>query len=186
MMIKTCIAVAVTLTVCTLAATSMAGNDGTIEFTGAISSTTCKVEGGAAGIGTADKSVDLGNVSIANLAATGERAGSRGFEIIIGGAGDGGCTNGQTARVRFDPTSPAIDTASGRLNLDASASTAGNVQIEVADRDGTPINLYTEDSQRVTIANNQAVIPLMGRYYATGVATAGDANSRVAFQIIYD
>lgn len=103
-------------------------------------------------------------MSAARLAVAGNRANLTGFTIRIGAPGEGSCTNGRTAMVAFDPTSPAIDVATGRLNIDgydnpSDSSNAKNVQIEVTNRDGTPINLYSEKSTGVVIADNQALIP---------------------------
>ncbi len=87
--------------------------------------------------------------------------------------------------VAFDPTSPAIDVATGRLNIDDTADAATNVQIEVTKRDGTPIHVYTEKSEGVIIADNQAVIPLAAQYYATAAAGEGLVKTRVGFMVEY-
>ena len=180
----TAIAAAAALTL--TAGTASAAQDGTIEFTGSITATTCLVEGVAPGQGNITKAVDLGGINVGSLQTAGERAGDKGFNIQIGGAGDANCTDGQTAHVRFDPASPALDITTGRLNIDNTGTPATNVQVEIANVDGTEINLFTEDSAGIAIANNTAVIPLIGRYYATGAAVAGEANSRVGFQVVYD
>ncbi|WP_312682840.1 fimbrial protein [Stenotrophomonas chelatiphaga] len=170
----------------TLAAGTASAQDGTIDFTGSITATTCLVEGVAPGQGNIAKAVDLGGINVGSLQTAGERAGDKGFNIQVGGAGDANCTDGQTAHVRFDPASPALDITTGRLNIDNTGTPATNVQVEIANVDGTEINLFTEDSAGIVIANNTAVIPLIGRYYATGTAVAGEANSRVGFQVVYD
>ena len=170
----------------TLAAGTASAQDGIIEFTGNITATTCQVEGVAPGQGNIAKAVDLGGINVGSLQTAGERAGDKGFSIQVGGAGDANCTDGQTAHVRFDPASPALDITTGRLNIDNTGTPATNVQVEIANVDGTEINLFTEDSAGIVIANNTAVIPLIGRYYATGKAAAGEANSRVGFQVVYD
>jgi major type 1 subunit fimbrin (pilin) len=86
----------------------------------------------------------------ARLASAGNRANPTGFTLRIGAPGEGSCTNGRTAMVAFDPTSPAIDVATGRLNTDghddpANTTAAKNVQVEVLNRDGSPIHLYSEN-----------------------------------------
>jgi major type 1 subunit fimbrin (pilin) len=161
-----------------------AANDGTIEITGRIVTTTCEVEGNPPGQGSANKLVQLDDISAGGLAAAGQTAGDRGFTITIGGNDD--CTDGARAKVRFDPASPALDRTTGRLNVDTVAGAAKNVQIEITHGDGTPINLYTEDSTPVTIAGHAAVIPLVARYYSLGGITGGAANSRVGFQVVYE
>jgi major type 1 subunit fimbrin (pilin) len=182
MNILTASSVVVALVVVPLAS-ALAANDGTIEITGRITATTCQVEGKPPGSGAAMKAVDFGEISAGNLAAEGQTAGDRGFQIHIGGNAE--CIDGGMAKVRFDPASPSLDRATGRLNIDAVADAAKNVQIQIANQDGTPINMYTEDSQGATIEGNSAIIPLIARYYSTGKAEKGIANSRVGFQVVY-
>jgi major type 1 subunit fimbrin (pilin) len=79
-----------------------------------------------------------------------------------------------------------LDHGSGRLNVDKGAAAAANVQIEIANGDGKAINMYTEDSQGVTIAGHGAEIPLIARYYANGKVTEGEAKSRINFQVVYE
>ena len=141
---------------------AFAANDGSIDITGRIVTTTCEVEGKPPGQGAASKLVELDAISAASLATAGQTAGDRGFDIKIGGNDD--CTDGASAKVRFDPASPALDRATGRLNVDPVAGAATNVQIEITNGDGTPINLYTDDSKAVTISGHSATIPLIARY----------------------
>ena len=164
--------------------------DGVINFSGLVTDVTCTIEGAAPGSGAVVKDINLGGVSAARLAVAGNRANLTGFTIRIGAPGEGSCTNGRTAMVAFDPTSPAIDVATGRLNIDGydnppDSSNAKNVQIEVTNRDGTPINLYSEKSTGVVIADNQALIPLAAQMYASAPATEGKVNTRVGFLIEY-
>ena len=161
----------------------LAANDGTIEISGRITATTCEVESKPPGSGAVTKTVDFGDISAGNLAAAGQTSGDRGFQIHIGGNAE--CVDGGLAKIRFDPASPLLDRTTGRLNIDAVADAAKNVQIQIANQDGTPINMYTEDSQGTTIVGNSAVIPLIARYYSTGKAEQGAANSRVGFQVVY-
>lgn len=167
-----------------------AGIDGNINFSGLVNDVSCTVEGSAPGTGAVVKDVNLGGVSAARLANAGDRANLTGFSIRIGAPGQSGCPNGRTALVLFDPTSPAIDVASGRLNIDghddpSDTTNAKNVQVEVTNRDGSPIHVYTEKSEGVVIADNQAVIPLGAQMYATGPATEGLVRTRVGFTIVY-
>lgn len=169
---------------------SVYATDGIINFSGLVTDVTCTVEGSPPGSGAVVKDVNLGGVSAARLATAGSRANLTGFTIRIGAPGEGSCTNGRTAMVAFDPTSPAIDVATGRLNIDGyddptDTTTAKNVQVEVTNRDGSPINVYTEKSEGVVIADNQAIIPLAAQMYASGPATEGTVNTRVGFMIEY-
>jgi major type 1 subunit fimbrin (pilin) len=162
---------------------SDAANDGIIDITGRIVATTCQVDGKPPG-GGAVKAVALGSISAGALAKLGDTAGDRGFVIRIGGNDE--CANDITAKIRFDPASPALDRTTGRLNVDAGDTAATNVQIQMTNQDGTPINMYTEDSQGVKVTDHVAEIGLIARYYSMGGVTSGTAASRVGFQVVYN
>ncbi|WP_409319245.1 fimbrial protein [Pseudomonas sp. KCJK9016] len=169
---------------------AFAANDGVINFSGLVTDVTCTVEGTTPGTGAVSKDVELDGVSAARLATAGSRANLTGFVIRVGAPGETACTNGRTALVAFDPSSPAIDVATGRLNIDGwndptNTTDAKNVQIEVTKQDGTPINVYTQKSDGVVIADNQAAIPLAAQYYATGAASEGTVATRVGFMVEY-
>ena len=178
--------IAASLLVSSLAAgsTASAANDGIIDITGRITSTTCEVEGQQPGTGGVAKSVPLDTISAGALGQVGQTYGDRGFMIQIGGNPE--CANDTTVKVRFDPASPALDRLTGRLNLDPGTDAASGVQIQIANDDGTPIHLYTEDSKSVVVVDNKAQVDLIARYYRSGDVTAGAANSRVGFQVVYE
>ncbi|WP_112193047.1 fimbrial protein [Pseudomonas sp. LG1E9] len=182
--------VAAALTLAGAVSHSAHAADGVINFSGLVTDVTCTVEGAEPGAGKVVKDVNLGGVSAARLATAGNRANLTGFTLRIGAPGEGSCTNSRTAMVAFDPTSPAIDVATGRLNIDgyddpSDTTHAKNVQVEVTNRDGSPINVYTEKSAGVVIADNQAVIPLAAQIYASGPASEGKVSTRVGFTIEY-
>jgi len=168
-----------------IALPASAANDGIINFSGLVTDVTCTIEGEAPGGGTVVKDVDLGGVPASLLTNAGDRRNLTGFSIRVGSPGETACTNGRTAMVAFDPSSPAIDVATGRLNIDITSDAASNVQVEVTKRDGTPIHLYTEKSEGVVISDNQALIPLAAQYYATAAAGEGNVNTRVGFMVEY-
>ncbi|NWD69364.1 type 1 fimbrial protein [Pseudomonas gingeri] len=168
-----------------IALPAFAANDGIITFNGLVTDVTCTIEGEAPGSGTVVKNIDLGGVPASLLANAGDRRNLTGFTIRVGSPGETACTDGRTAMIAFDPSSPAIDVATGRLNIDSTADSASNVQVEVTRRDGTPIHVYTEKSEGVIIADNQALIPLAAQYYATGAAGEGEVNTRVGFMVEY-
>ncbi len=164
-----------------------AANDGVINIVGSVTATTCTIEGEAPGGGTVVKDVDLLGISRSNLATPGQTAGDKAVTINIGAPGEIGCTNGDTAYVRFDPASPAIDFTTGRLNNTAATSPAGNVQIQFTNIDGSVIDIANDDSAGYEIVNNQARIPLIVRMYANGAAaTVGAVASAVGFSVVYD
>jgi major type 1 subunit fimbrin (pilin) len=162
--------------------------DGTVTFNGQLTSVTCTVHGGAAGAASGDFTVALPTLSTTALAAQGAVAGSTGFNIVVGGAGDTGCTDGTKASVHYEASSPLIDPASGNLNL-AAGSTATNVQVQITDAGAAnaPINLFTNTtSTPVVIANNTATLPFAAQYFATGAATAGTVSSNVQYSIAFN
>lgn len=172
----------------TLAASqSAAAADGTIEFTGSVVATTCTIDGQAPGTGTITKNVDLGGVNVGQLDTAGKTAGEQGFIFQIGATGESGCTDGQTAYVRFDKSSPLLDPMTGRLDTETGTGAAKAVQVELLNgEDGSVINAFTQDSIGYPIVGNQARIPLIGRMYSTGTATVGSVTSRVGFEVVYD
>ncbi|WP_285403528.1 fimbrial protein [Luteibacter sp. ME-Dv--P-043b] len=163
---------------------ALAQNDGTLQITGRIEATTCKVENITPGTGAARKVVALDRISAASLATVNQTAGDRGFVILVGGNDE--CVDGLKAKVRFDPASPLLDPVSGHLKVEPAADAASNVQVDIADSTGKSINLYTQDSPSVEITEHKASIPLIARYISLGGATAGSANSSIGFQIVYD
>jgi major type 1 subunit fimbrin (pilin) len=163
---------------------AFAANDGMIDITGRITATTCEVEGVPPGTGGVRKNVPLESISAGALTQVGQTYGDRGFMINIGGNPE--CANDTKVKVRFDPASPALDRLSGRLNIDPGSEAASGVQIQIANDDGTPIHLYTEDSKTVVVADNKARVDLIARYYRSGDVKPGAANSRVGFQVVYE
>ncbi|MEG0632613.1 type 1 fimbrial protein [Pseudomonas sp. WS 5412] len=187
---KSTLSAAIAVAFSAIVALPASATDGVINFSGLVTDVTCTIEGVAPGSGAVVKDVELDGIAASRLAAAGDRANLTGFTIRVGAPGEAACTNGRTALVAFDPTSPAIDVATGRLNVDgwddpADTTNAKNVQIEVTKQDGTPINVYSEKSDGVVIADNQAIIPLAAQYYATGAATQGAIASRVGFVVEY-
>lgn len=160
-------------------------NDGIINFDGLVTDITCSIEGTPPGGGAVVKNVNLAGVPAIKLDAAGKRGNLTAFAIRVGGAGESGCTNGRSAMIAFDPTSAAIDAASGRLNNDAGDEFAKNVQVEVTSRTGAPINVLTEKSEPVVIVNNQALLQLAAQYYATAPVEHGKVATRVGFMVEY-
>ncbi|MGR2708142.1 hypothetical protein [Pseudomonas sp. AU10] len=117
-----------------------------------MTSVTCKVEGQAQGANGATKDVELDGVPASALASAKKVANLKGFSIVVGVAGDSSCTNGTNALVRFDPSSPAIDVASGNLKVGG----------------------WDKQDDATT-----AVINLGAQYYVTGAASAGAVATRV-------
>ncbi|WP_099047200.1 fimbrial protein [Collimonas pratensis] len=170
------------------AAGAAQASDGTITFSGKLTSVTCGVHGGEAGATGGNFTVVLPPLSTKALASKGAVAGSTGFNIVVGGAEDTGCTDGTKASVHFEATSPLINSASGNLKL-TSDSTAANVEVQISDASAgnALINLFTNrTSTPVVIAKNTATLPFTAQYIATGVATPGTVNTNVQYSISFN
>jgi major type 1 subunit fimbrin (pilin) len=175
LMKKALIALAASATVLTSLNTLAA--DGTVNFTGEISSQTCTVEGNATGATT--KTVTLPRVSASSLATVGQTAGRTAFSLALTG-----CT-GSSALVRFEPGA-SIDAATG--NMTNQTATGSNVQIRLLNAAFAPINLQTNDGSLSTaITANAATLKFFAEYVAANAAaTAGQVTSAVQFSMDYN
>lgn len=159
------------------------GPDGTITVNGQVVAQTCQVDGKA--FGTADdRVVNLPNVLTSALTTSGNTAGDTNFSLSVTGC-DTSLTSVQTYFSGGD-----INTGNGRLDNSA-ASPAGNVQVQLLNASGTPMNLggataTDQGSQVVNLdTNGAATLKYTARYYASGKATAGAVKSTVSFTMIY-
>lgn len=175
LMKKALIALAASATV--LTSFSALAADGTVNFTGEISSQTCTIDGNATGATT--KSVTLPRVSASSLGAVGQTAGRTAFSLALTG-----CT-GSSALVRFEQGS-TVDAATG--NLINQTTTGSNVQIQLLNAAFAPINLQTNaNSLSTAITANAATINFYAQYVAANaVATAGQVTSSVQFSMDYN
>jgi len=169
---------------------SAAAADGKITFTGKISDVTCTIKGGDNTDGGASNfTVKLEPVSVTALKTSGESAGDKPFSVIVGGAGQTGCTNGKIAKMWFESSTPTVDAAhGGRLKNTASAG-ATNVLVGVLNKAGSTINMSNNaggDASAETIADNTATLQYTAQYYAIGAATAGDVSTYVNYSVVYN
>ncbi len=158
--------------------------DGTVKFTGELTDVTCSVQNGTGPQNEID--VTLPTLSVTALTGAGEVAGATGFNIKVGGPG---CTEGQRVSVHFESASPAIDAASGNLNIAKGAGQATNVQVQIADANNSnaPINLFTNtNSNPLQISGGSVVLPFTAQYVATGAATPGAVSTEVQYSISYN
>ncbi len=168
------------------ASTSAFASDGTITFTGEIRTTTCSVSGGGGTIPGAGGSfgVNLVPVQASALAAAGQFAGSKNYDINIGGGTT--CPDGTDVAIKYESTSPAVDGITGNL-MNTAATGAANVQLQLMDRAiNAPIDLRLDgNSSTVTVDGGTAVVPFAVRYMATGVAGAGAVQSAVQYSLTF-
>lgn len=150
--------------------------DGTINFTGNITDTACKVDPGSA-----NQTVNLGTVSTSALETAGTTASPTRFSIVLSD-----CPASVTsAHVRFDgPASPANHQV---LALN-SGQTATNVGVALYEADSNTMIPVGEQSKSVNLtAESNNTLHYFAKYYATAdKVTAGTANSTTAFTIVYN
>jgi major type 1 subunit fimbrin (pilin) len=154
--------------------------DGTITFNGTIVAQTCTINGN--GSGSKDFTVQLPNVSASALSETGQTAGITPFNIALSA-----CSAGTgNVHAYFEP-GPTTDVSTGNLTLNAGG--ALNVQIGLLNGDSSPITMGAADgkqnSRAVAITSGAATLPYFAEYVATGVATAGAAQSSVMYTLVY-
>lgn len=151
--------------------------DGTINFTGEISSQTCTIEGNTTG--TTIKTVTLPRVAASSLATVGKAAGRKDFSLALTG-----CT-GSSALVRFEQGS-TVDAATG--NLINQTADGSNVQIQLLNANFAPINLQTNaGSLSTAVTEETATLQFYAQYIAaTAAATAGQVTSSVQFSMDYN
>ena len=187
--IKIVSAIALTLGLAIAGSASAADAGGTITFTGSVTDATCTVTGGTGTSGgTGNFSVALDQVNASALAAAGDTANPKVFDVIIGGPGQGTCENGKVASMSFLPSSIYIDAATGALS-NALTGEATNTQIQLLDgTTNATIDLRTGTyAATATIANNTATVPFTAQYLAVnGAATPGLVSTNVVYAVTYN
>ncbi len=158
--------------------TSAYASDGTITFTGTISSATCTVKlNGGSSTGT----VALPNVSNSVLATATTVAGATAFAINLSS-----CTTGKTVNAFFE-AGTTVDLLTGNL---INTGTATGVEVQLLTASATPISVGTVGQATNTGINTTSTpsgtLNYIARYYATGAAAAGTVNTNVTYSITYN
>ena len=161
--------------------------DGTITFRGKIVDNSCTVQ-------TASKSltVQLPTVSANLLNGVGKTTGETPFEVTLENCKAANTNTGQTVRLYFfGGTTSAVDLNRKILNNTSNTSAASNVGIQITDSTLTPIPLGKQIGEyaatdKVALATTGVILRYWARYYATGTATAGNVESTVQYNIVYD
>lgn len=169
----------VTIAASTAMASTAHAADGTIDFTGSIVGQTCVINGGNGGN---NFTVALPAVSTSSLAKAGEFAGRTAFAIKLTNCSpDTG-----KVQVYFEP-GPTVNMNNGNLIVDAGG--AKNVEIGLLNQGFTKIKVgapvASQNSQSVNITAGAANLNYFAQYEAVAAATAGPANSRVQYTLIY-
>ena len=153
--------------------------DGTIDFTGSITANTCTIDGSTT---STTKTVDLGSVPASALSTVGQTAGNKSFSFVLTN-----CSSSATkVATRFESL---VASPEGYLSLTGAGSTgvAENVQVGIYDAAGElqPVNGVIPTTSYVDLDNGDATLNYTAAYYATGVATPGDANAQVSYTLSY-
>ncbi|KND60800.1 Fimbrial protein precursor [Candidatus Burkholderia verschuerenii] len=161
--------------------------DGTITINGAVTDTTCSINGIASGT-AANVTTTLPTVTAGALASAGATAGTS-------SVGDlqlnlTGCSGSATKAVARFENGPTVDQSSGYLVNQASTTPAGNVQVRLLNSSFQSINILTNTNNDVvangaTISAGAATLNYFAQYYATGKATSGNVNTTVQYTMQY-
>ncbi|SCC68711.1 fimbrial protein [Kosakonia oryziphila] len=150
--------------------------DGTINFTGNISDTACKVD-----TASANQTVNLGSVSANSFAAAGATASSTRFTINLTD-----CPAAVTsASTRFD--GPLASGNSNLLALSSGQTTTG-VGVGIYEQDSTTLIPVGNVSAPVTLATTGTnALNYIAKYVSTDATVgAGTANTVAAFTVTYN
>ncbi len=152
--------------------------DGTIEFTGAVTSVTCNINGGVT-----DFSVALPTVAAASLATEGEVAGRTPFKIEVSGCNpDGGLVS------TFFEADSSVNLTTGRLVVDAGG--AKNVEVALLNDSHQKIKVGAtaaeQNSQQIRLSAGAATLNYYAQYESLGAVEAGDVKTRVRYTMSYE
>ena len=159
--------------------------DGTINITGKVIQQTCRVKTESKNL-----TVQLPDVGTASLAAANQTAATTPFTVKLEA-----CTvpSGDNAPARnvsiyFDAGGTQ---ASTRLKNTATNNAAGNVEVQLLNKNMSPIDLSktnaaAQSSIAETINGADTSFNYYVRYFATAAATTGNVTSRVNYTVVYN
>lgn len=154
--------------------------DGTINFTGAISSTTCKV-----GADSKALAVNMGTVSSTTFGAAGSSTAPSAVDLVVTE-----CPADIDATISFSGVADADNSSLlGLTKGTGDDKEATGVAIGFFEADGTtPIALNTGASKEVSlVATDDNDVKFVAKYVATGAdIAAGKANATADFTIRYN
>lgn len=174
-------AIAASIALAIGAALPAAAQNGTINFEGSVTATTCSITWPGGGTGT-DTTITLPTVPVSALATAGDNAGRQPIRLTIGGT-DAQCTSGSAA-LELNPARTANQT-NGYLNNTATATPATNVQIALRDGNDAPIDIALPwRSEEIDLSTTRD-IEFSAEYRASGAATAGNVAADVGYTMDY-
>ena len=170
-------------------AASANADTGLITFLGSVSDSTCVVSGGNGSNGAfGNFTVALDPVLTTTLNASGKTANQKGYEVVFSDGKGGSCATAAITKAHFHfvGSSPSVN-IDGRMKNVLGLTGAQNVEMQMLDDANAVINLTNHTRKNVTLATTGPTSIKFGvRYYATGVATAGNFRSDVIYEAYYD
>ena len=151
--------------------------DGTINITGTINSSTCKINGANS---PAAVNVVLPTVSTTALTAAGAVAGRTAFSIALTGCG------ALTKATTFFEPGPTV-LADGNLKNATGSATGVEVQLLNNDFSAIALNGATtaQNSQTVNLTGGNGTLGYYAQYFANAAVGAGSVSTSVQFSMIY-
>ena len=175
-MLKKTLLTAVLLATFGVAAAAQAA-DGTINITGAINTSTCKIQGANS---PANIAVTLPTVSTTALNAAGSVAGRTAFSLNLTGCG--ALTKATTF---FEPGPTVLNDG----NLKNATGSASGVEVQLLNNDFSAITLNNtsgnQNSQTVSLTGGNGTLNYFAQYFANAAAGAGSVVTSVQFSMIY-
>nr|WP_315413578.1 type 1 fimbrial protein [uncultured Pseudomonas sp.] len=156
--------------------------DGTINFTGSLTDTTCTITVGGS-VSPSVAAVKLPSSTAAKLAKAGDVDGQTGFNVELSA-----CAGTATTAAAIFASGGNVDPVSGNLK---NTGTASNVMLQLLDSTSGKTIKAGDASQmtstsRVNLnADGATVLPYAVQYFATGAATAGTVISAVTYSVDY-
>lgn len=152
--------------------------DGTITITGAVNTSTCKINGANSPAAIA---VTLPTVSTTALNAAAAVAGRTPFSIALTGCG------ALTKATTFFEPGPTVQTDGNLKNATGSATGVEVQLLNGADFSAIALNSASgsQNSTQATLTGGAGTLNYYAQYYATAAAGAGSVATSVQFSMIY-
>ncbi|RDY67761.1 fimbrial protein [Lysobacter soli] len=187
---KTLLSTALVAVVAAAAVPSAFAATGKITINGVLRDGTCDVIPGSGAAGSAaDMTVTLDPVMASSLGSANSIAGTKAFDISVGGGASDSC-NGKVTKLIFENIGAPGSLINADGFLDNSATgTATNVGVRLLNRDTTAaINLVTgaNNPTATPAAGTPGVLKYEAQYFSkNGGATAGTVNTYVTYTVSY-
>jgi major type 1 subunit fimbrin (pilin) len=164
----------------TASASALAANEtqGTVTFNGRLYAETCSIASDSV-----DRKVELPKVSVQTLKASGDKAGSKGFDLNVEN-----CPAGiSQVAAHFEAIgSSGVNSATGNLTnkYQGAEQKATEVEVRLYNSDEQPLKLG-ETGAPAAVKDGKATMRYYGGYYATGQTTPGMVYAQAQYTLAY-